>query len=495
MSTGLHSLRDSPLGELITGTAHEAHPTDVTAPLGARFSGRTILAVHIALDKAATVRVSFGADGTPRLSGIRNIRQRTTSDFAETLRAEAHATHAEWAVIVMATGWQAVLGQRAARPEPNESASAFARHKLMFETPEVVVPRAQVDRVYTAIDHPSLDKSVVFSLKRREVEQLCTEIRQCGLEIAAVRIAVAAQLELWLASQSEAGVARDLLLTDGLSALLLNTEQGDFVPPPGAIAAEQPRQSVQRPSAIEEDITRFITANAGRSVIFIGPEELCAAVKQQARDVEIIRPPDHPAQDTQYAALLANVRHDLNFEAREVRPALPKAWRRLTYAYGAFAAVLAVVTIINAIYAVRLGYDSYRLEKEAAQRAVDSEADATTSAKIVADLASATGLRSWVAANFHAQRFTYHLLKEVPANAALEKLTVEMKDGQIALIFVALGDAETQLATHRAIEKAIKDIRFKIAGEDMPVTATTSNHAVQYRMHIIAPDAGETAAE
>lgn len=491
----LHSLRNTPLGELIVGTAHEAHPTDITAPLGARFAGRTILAIHVALDKAATVRVAFGKDGAPKLGGIRHIKQRSTTEFTEIVRAETLATHAEWAVIVMATGWQATLGQRAARPEPNETTFGFARHKLMFETPEVVVPRAQVDRVYTAIDHPSLDKSVVFSLKRRDVEQLCTEVRKCGLEIAAVRVAIAAQLELWLASQADGGLTRDLLLTDGLSALLLNTEQGDFAPPPGAIAAEQPRQAVQRPSAIEEDIARFITANSGRSVTFIGPEELCAAVKKQAPEVEIIRPPGNMAHDTQYAAVLPQVRHDLNFEAREVRPALPKSWRRIMLGYAAVAGALAVIAVVNSVYAVRAGYESYRLEKEAAQRVIDADSDAGASARILGDLADASALRSWVAANFHAQRFTYHLLKDVPANGALEKLTVELKDGQIALTFVALGDQETQLATHRAIEKAIKEIHFKIGGEDLPVNATASARAIQYRMHIIVPDAAEVAVE
>ncbi len=495
MPTLSTSLSTTPLAELLTGTAHAAHPTDITAPLGLRFAGRTILAIHVALDKAATVRVTFANDGTPRLSGIRNIKQRSAAEFVETLRAEAHATRAEWAVIVMATGWQAVLGQRAARAEPSEAASPFARHKLMFETPEIVVPRAQVDRVYAAIDHPTLDKSIVFSLKRREVEQLCTDVRKCGLGIAAVRIAVAAQLELWLATQADAGLTRDLLFTDGLSALLLNTDQGDFVPPRGAVAAEQPRQSVQRPSAIEEDIARFMTANSGRSVTFIGPEDLCVAVKKQAPDVEIVRPPASPAHDTQHVALMPPVQHDLNFEAREVRPALPKSWRRIVVGYTAVASLLAVVAAINTAYAVRVGYDSYQLEKDAAQRAIDRDADAATTNTIIGDLAEATATRAWIAANYHAQRFTYHLLKEIPANAALEKLLVELKDNQVTLTFVVLGDQDTQLGTHRAIERAIKDLRFKIGGEELPVGAPGAAHAVQYRLHIIVPDAGEVAAE
>ncbi len=483
--------RGTPLGELLTGSAHEAHRTDVTAPLGVRFRGQTILAIHVALDKAATVRVTFDRDGKPKLTGIRNIKQRGTAEFGETLRSEVAATKARWAIIVMATGWQAVLGQRAARPESNEVASPFSRHRLMFESPEIVVPRAQVDRVYTAIDHPVLDKSVVFSLRRREVEEIAAEAHKSGLGVAAVRIAVAAQLELWLATQGETGLARDVLLTDGLSALLLNIDQGDFVPPRGAVEAEQPRQAVQRPSAIEEDIARFIHANAGRSVTFIGPEELCSAVKKETPDAEIVRPPAHAAHDTQHVAVAPQIVHDLNFEAKEVRPALPRSWRRAIVGCGVVAATLAIVATVNIVYAVRTGYESYRLEKEAAQRAIENEQDANTLARIGNDFVEASALRSWVAANYHAQQFCYRLLKEIPSNAALDKVAVELKDGQITLTFVVIGDQDTQLGTHRAVEQSIKDLKFKIGGEELPVGAAGVARAIQYRMHIIVPDAGE----
>jgi hypothetical protein len=485
--------RTTPLGELVTGSAHDAHPTDITAPLGKRFAGQTILAIHVALEKAATVRVTFSREGKPRLSGIRNIKQRSTSEFAETVRAEAAACRAEWAIIVMAAGWQAMLGHRAARPEPNETASGFARHKLMFETPEIVVPRAQVDRVYTAVDHPVLDKSVVFSLKRRDLDHLFSEIRRCGLGIAAVRIAVAAQLEVWLAAQGEAGLGRDLLLTDGLSALLLNIEQGDFVPPRGAVEAEQPRQAVQRPGAIEEDIARFIAANVGRSVTFVGPEELCSGVKKHAVDAEIVRLPDHPAHDTQCVALLPQVHHDLNFEAKEVRPALPRSWRRGLIGYAIATVVLGVVAVTNSFYAARSGYDAYQLEKESSARALQFDSDASEITKIAGEFAEAGALRAWIAANYHAQQFSYALLKEIPPSAALDKLSIEVHDGQITLTFVVLGDQDTQLSTHRALENAIKELRYKIGGEELPVSTANGARAIQYRMHIIVPDAGERA--
>ncbi len=495
MSIAWGYLRTTPLGELLTGTAHEAHPTDITAPLGVRFAGRTVLALHVALEKAATVRVAFDGAGRPRLSGIRNIRQRNSTELVDVLRTEAAGARAEWVVIVLATGWQAVLGQRSARPEPGEPASAFSRYRLMLEAPESIVPRAQIDRIYTAVDHPVLDKSVVFSVRRQEVEELLAQVRKAGLRVAGVRIAVAAQLELWLAAQGEAGLSRDLLLSDGLSALLLNTEQRDFVPPRGAaVEADLPRQAVQRPGAIDEDIARFVAANAGRSVTFIGPEDLCASVKKALPDAEIVRPPDAEAHDTQCGVLAAQVRHELHPEAREVRPALERRYRRLVLGYGVLVLLLAAVAAVNASYAIRTGYQSFRLERTAAQRAGDAAARRADIASISREFADANALRSWVAGNFHAQRLCYALLKDMPSGAVMDRLVVEMRDGQITLTFVVLGDQDLQLRTHRSIERAINDLRYKIGGEDLPVSAAGASRAVQYRMHLIAPDPGEAAA-
>lgn len=487
-------LRATPLGELLTGTAHDAHPTDLTSSLGRRFAGRSILALHIALEKAATVRVAYDPTGNPRLTCVRNIRQRGSSEFQEVLRGEAAAIKTQWAVVVLATGWQATIGHRAARPEPGDVSSKFFRHKLLFDTPEVVVPKAQIDRIYTAIDHPVLDKSIAFSVRRRDLEAIIADVRKCGLEIAAIRIAVAAQLETWLSSEGENGLRRDLLLSDGISALLLNVEQGDFVPPRGAIEAEHPRQSVQRPAAIEADIVRFIGANARRSVTFIGPEDLCAAVKRQAEGTEIIRPPGMAAHDVHQVAILAAVRHDLNFEAREVRPPVPRAWRKFVLTYAALVSMLTALAIANMIYAARVGLAAYRLERQTAERTAQTDNDARAAARMAAEFVDANATRAWVAANYHAQQFCYRVLKDIPVDAAVDRVTVEVRDGQITLTFVVLGDEATQLETHRAIERAIKDLKFKIGGEELPVGAIGGGKTVQYRMHIIVPDAGEISS-
>ncbi|HVU32636.1 MAG TPA: hypothetical protein VHE61_04330 [Opitutaceae bacterium] len=487
-------LRSTPVGELFTGTAFQAHPTDITAPLGTRFAGQTILAVHVAMERAATVRVTFDAVGEPQLGGIRNIRQRNGAEFSEVLRFEASAVNARWVVIIVASGWQAVIGQRAARADPTEPATPFARHRLMFDTPELVVPKAQVDRVYTAIDHPLLDKSIVFSLRRHDLEELLLSVRKTGLGVAGVKIAVASQLEYWLGTQGEAGLKRDLLLSDGLSALLLNLEHGDFVPPPGAVEPDQPRQAVQRPGAVEEDAARFIAANSGRSVTFIGPDELCLAVKKQASEAEIVRPAGTDAHDVQRVTLSPRVGHDLTFDAKEVRPAVSRSWRRVVWAYAATAAVLVVVAVANGVYAIRTGLRSYQLEREMAKFRDSALADSARTAKLGSDFVDSGEVRSWVAANYHAQEFCYQLLKEIPSNAALDKLLVEARDGQITLTFVVLGDQETQLGTHRAIERAINHLKYKIGGEEMPVGAPSPARGVQYRMHIIIPDAGDAAA-
>jgi hypothetical protein len=302
---------------------------------------------------------------------------------------------------------------------------------------------------------------------------------------------VAAQLEAWFAVEGEAGLTRDVLLTDGLSALLLNVEQGDFVLPRSAGEAEQPRQAVQRPSTIEEDIIRFVVAAPDRAVTFIGPEELCAGVKKHSGETEIVRPLAHAAHEPQQVTLAACVQHDLYFEAREVRPAIPHKWRRALAAYTLLAAALLVITSVNIAYAVRARYEVFALERQSAREALQLQTDVSAVSQMATELAEAAALRSWISGNYHAQQFSYRLLRDIPASAAIDRLNVEIKDGQLALTFVVLGDQENQLGARRAIERAIADLHFKIGGEDLPVATAGPAHAVQYRFHIIVPDAAE----
>jgi hypothetical protein len=133
------------------------------------------------------------------------------------------------------------------------------------------------------------------------------------------------------------------------------------------------------------------------------------------------------------------------------------------------------------------------LEREATQLTGEMAADDARGDSIVADFAEAGRLKSWVAANYHAQRFCHGILKNIPPNAALDRLLLELRDGQITLSFVILGDQDTQLTAHRAVERAIKDLRYKIGSEELPVAAAGSTRAVQYRLHLIVPDAGEGA--
>lgn len=487
--------RGTPLGELLTGTAHEAHPADLGSSPGQRFAGQSVLVVHVALERAATVRVTFDTAGKPCVGGIRNIKQRSTPEFGQTVRAEAAAIQARWAFVVFATGWQALLGQRAARADVHESGPSFARHRLMFETPEAVAPRAQVDRVYTAVDHPTLDRSVVFSLKRSEVETITGELTRCGLGLAGIKIGVAAQLEAWLAAEGEPGLERDLLLTDGLSALLINTEQRDFSPPAaGGVEAEQPRQSVQRPSAIEEDIARFVAANSGRRLAFVGPEELWSNLRQASADLDVTRAAGGDAHDSQAAALASSAHHDLNIEAKEVRPPLGRSVRRITLGYAVAVLSLAALAGANAITALRLGVESYRLETEVARCAAASVSHATAIGKLASDYQDVSRWRNWVSANYHAQRFCARVMREVPAAAALDKLQVEMRDGQLFLTYVVLGDQDLQLETHRSMERALTELRYKIGGEELPTLTSAGSRAVQYRLHLIAPDAADASS-
>lgn len=157
--------RSTPLGELLAGSAFSPHPEDVTLPLSERFQGQMILLVIVARDRAACLRVVFSASG-PSVSGNpTQIGFRQAGDLSSALKSEAEACGASWVVFSLGTGWHAQVCSRSARgvsvAEPAEG------HRLLREQPELFLGKPQPDQVYAIVDHPWLERSIVFGVRRR----------------------------------------------------------------------------------------------------------------------------------------------------------------------------------------------------------------------------------------------------------------------------------------------------------------------------------------
>ena len=471
--------------ELATGRAHRVHPGDVTRSLGERFAGETLLLVMLAREKAATVRIGFEADGQARIGETRQVAGRGQGELARVLQAEARATGARWGLAVFALGWQAVLGTRALRPGPE--GRPFDRFRLALEQPELLCAQPQADALYTGVDHPTLDRSVVFSLRRREVEDVLQDFRAAGLDVAGVRIGVAAQLEAWLAARGPAAVEHDLLVSDSLSVLLLQVEHGEFRAPTGAAAGmdARPRQASARPNETSADMIRFLRDQARGAVCFLGANELTAVVQAGIAEtaIELARAPEGSWQDAVSAVLAPDVRHDLNPDLREERGPLAAAWRKYILAGLATAAVLLAIIGVNLWQIVRAEWDQQEAVATAARQQQRREHADQALAGLQQERQLAERIRWWAAHNYHAQPLAHNLLRTLPADVGLERLSAHLEESsaQMTLEFTLLGDEAAQVAATRALERAVMERALQI-GERHPITPTTRGALHRWRL-------------
>ena len=495
----IENLRHTPFGELLVGTAYKPHPLDATVALGERFAGQTILLVAIArersgIERAGIERVRFDRKGKPALSGQRRqIQCIGQGDLAKVLRAEKSACGAEWVVVMVTLGWQALLGHSAARTVGIND--AFERHRIMRDQPDLLISGAKHEMVYAAINHPQLDRAVVFGYKRDQLCEVQAEIRKAGMNVAAMRVGVAAQLELWLSRGKEAALDRDLLLSDGLSVLLLNVHNREFVLPSveGGGAVAMPRQASARPNNVMQDIVRFVEENKGRSVVYLGPADIGIDAKKALGENphEIIHPEEPEVHEAAMAVLADEVSHDLNPEISEVRRALPQSWYKWIWCYGAFVIAGIVITVANCMTVATEGLK--KIEADSVKQSAEKRLQKVNASfkSLDEELQEAERLRTWVLANYHVQVLVRKLIQAVPENALIEKIQGKASPGssQIRLEFVVVANNEAQLETTRAFETVLKNNAYQVGNlnENMQLGPTS----LMYRWDIIIPPAGE----
>ncbi len=474
-----------PLAELLSGAAYRPRAADATVPLAERLAGCAVLVLAVARDRAATLRVRFEDGQARKLGESRQFALREKGDLARALAAEADAAGAEWVVVVMTLGWQAQIASRTAR-QPGED--AFERFRLLRDEPEFLVSQAKPDHVYAAVDHPVLDRSVVFSCRRKEVDEVLAEVREAGLGVAAVRLGVASQLEHWMAGHREHSLESDLLITDGMSVLLVNAYDGDLltVGRQGREGNPVPRQASSRPAEVPRDMARFLKDNGDRPVRYLGPGELLETLGAAQPCPLEAETGDAMATDAVMAALSGLVAHDLNPGLKAERRALPHAWRRWIWTGLAAEVALAVALVAGSCAAVGARFDA-----DAARRALRESEGQMAALRLESEgmrtqLGQAEEMRSWIGTNYHAQRLMTRILENLPPGVALESVSARLDESspQMSLEFVLLGGDDAQIATTRALERAVLGLDFQIGERAAPIQGGRGR---SYRWRLIMP--------
>jgi len=489
------SLLETPFGELLTGSAYAPLPLDITSPLTVRFAGQTILLLYMARDRAAVARVSYSPEGKAKILGqARTVLQ--THDISGCLRSEAAATKAKHVLIAFGSGWGADIGLRAGRP--GEGSSPFERYRLANEQPDQLVPSPKAENYYAAVDHPIHDRSIVFSLKQKEVENAVLECTRVGLQVVGVKCAVAAMLEAYWARNPEHGCDQNLLISDGMGVVLIACHDGDFRCPVGRENEEnfKPRQAANRPNDVQKDMIRFI-ADAGGEVVYLGPTDLLkqvnSVIQTEGRGSQIIRPEGMGEAHAPDLAVLCGGGHDFLPGAMELRAPIPRKYRKYFFGYLAVIGLCIVASVSAITYAGISGaaYSQAQHQRDMAQQRV-----ALAEAKL-RELSEATAkaeqMRSWVWGNYHAQGFLIEVLGAFPRSAMLGSMKAKLAEGssKLTLEFTVLGGPDAQTDAVRQVEHAIiHKLRFLIGTRDEVLPA--ANSGLTYRWNLLIPQGEDT---
>lgn|GEM_PF-3015031 len=479
----------SPLLELFNGEAYCPHPADAALSLGRRFQGRSIVVIGGGgTGMGWTQRVRFDRQGTPEIEGHRSIAfRRGTAEWGEHLLTEAKATSG-WALLLIEQQWQAAISATSAASLNASGVEQMLR--VREEVSDFGDDRMAEDAIRVAIDHPTMQGSVVGGVRGLVLEPLEKEARANGFQIAGIRIAVFALLERHLAKLQKQGESPSCTLVayDGQSALIVGVREGAFDTCDGALSylvnrppyevRTQVAKRISSPSSLKdwngrvEIIGTAFSFEAGRV-----PEGI--DVRQEPEDVLL-------------AAVDERVRHDLRPDLQEMRLALPRWVRGAVYG----AVLVALCCVVGT--AIQLS-ESFRLDGKTSAKRAERDLNLLAAAgarsrieQLKREEIRAHHIADWVDRNFHAQALVHALIVALPTEVSLDALTVQAAEGlpQAKLKFTLLGSEDAQRGALRAVEEKLYQLGYEIGKRDDPISSTARRGGVVYAWDLIIPSFG-----
>ena len=479
----------SPLLELFNGEAYCPHPADAALSLGRRFQGRSIVVIGGGgTGTGWTQRVGFERQGTPLLEGHRSgAFKRGTSEWSDHLLREAKGTSG-WALILIEQQWQAASSATSTASLNSTGVEQMLR--VRDAVSDFGDDRMAEDAIRVAVDHPTMQGSIVGGVRMLVIEPLEREARANGFQIAGIRIAVFALLERHLAKLQKKGDSPTCTIVayDGQSGLIVGVREGAFDTSDGALS-----YLVNRPPfEVRVQIAKRISSPSslrdwnGRVEIIGAPFSFEAGQMPAGMEVR------HEPEDVLLAAVDEKVRHDLRPELQEMRLALPRWMRGAVYGALLFTITCVLGTTIQLSEAFRLD------GKTSAKRAErDLQLSAAAGAKNRVDQLKKEEVRAhqiadWVDRNFHAQALVHAMITALPTEVSLDALSVQAAEGlpQAKLKFTLLGSEDAQRGALRAVEEKLYQLGYGVGKRDDPTSSTTRRAGVVYAWDLILPSFG-----
>lgn len=479
----------SPLLELFNGEAYCPHPGDAGLSLGRRFQGRVVLVVGGGgTGHGWTQRVRFDRHGEATLEGFRSaVFKRGTVEWGAHLGNEVDAT-SRWALILVEQQWQAAVSGSSAAALNSSGVEQMLR--VRDAVSDFGDDRLAEDTIRIAVDHPTMQGSIVGGVRASVLEPLEKELRTAGFEVAGIRLAVFCLLERYLARLQKRSESPDraIVAFDGQSALVVGVRDGAFDLSEGALSYLVNRSSQE----VRSQVVKRLSSPASLKDWGGRVEMLGAAFAfdgGRAPDgVDVRQEPE----DVVLAAVDEKVRHDLRPELQEMRLALPGWVRSLVFGSLLIAAACIVGGTVQLSESLRL---ESRIVEKRRERDVQLAAAATARSRVEQlkkEETRAHQIAEWVDRNYHAQALVDAFLTSLPAEISLDAVSVQAAEGlpQAKLRFTLLGSEDAQRGALRAIEAKLYRLGYEVGKRDDPTSSSARRGGIVYAWDLIVPSFG-----
>jgi len=472
--------------ELLNGRAYAPHAGDAALSLGRRFEGESVVVIGGGGTAIGwTQQIEFDRTGTAKFSRPRSASfKRGSPEWREHLAQNALVSG--WAVLLIEQQWQAT-----ASPVSGASFSASAVEQ-MLRVREAIADfgddRLSEDAVRVAIDHPTMDGSIVAGVRAAIIDSLEREAMEAGFQIAGIRIAAIAILEKFLTQLQRQRLSpnRSLVVFDGQTALLVGIKDSAFDQNEGGVSYLVNRPVGEVHTQIFKRAAAHFTKEKDGAMLILGQRFAWETLKTEALNI------DFQSSESIEAVIDDMVRHDLRSDLQEMRSALPRKLRTFIWAGVAITGLSLAVSACQIFSAISLEEKITAHRLEAFHYRNSENAADQHGADLQRELDDIRRCSEWVQRNYHAQQLVQELLNAVPNEVALDGLHVQAMEGlsQAKLKFTLYGAEEAQRAGLREMEARLYHLGYEIGRRDDPVAASGRRGGVIYAWDVILPTFG-----
>jgi hypothetical protein len=434
--------------DLLVGRAFVPDPLDTTVALARRFSKRPLVAVRMFKEGFEAAAVTF-AGGVPAFGPPETFTNGGPEDAdAVFLRTFAERHKAKDCLVILTTGYTAVLSSRTRRPESDEEAI-----HLMRDNPERLLgePPPQGCRSSIAY-HPTHNFAVVFNHKENEINAAVGLAARADLNLVRLQCGMASLLihifgNFWPEVEKDA----EILFVDRASLFYLPVSDGAFGRPLFDIGLKEAALK----QAIAERVGKLKT---GGKVTLVDTSGLgvAAMIAERGAGITVSTPLNDQPQPVLWACSTdqPQLGYDLFPNEREVRPFAPARLRPVPLIFWGTLAVSLAVIGFNMVRSTQAGLLTAGVKSQLLMLTDAKKHAESVMHDVQARGKTASAISNWLQISPPTQALLIEITKEIEAAtdqgtkenrpvAQVDSIAIARQEGQpqMRIAVVAFGDA------------------------------------------------------